>query len=58
MGKKELKAILAKNNINATDEEIQKMINLISLNGMCVNEERFEWKIEADLKLPSVDAPG
>ena len=37
MGKKELKAILAKHSINATDDELQQMIDLISLNGTCVH---------------------
>ena len=37
MGKKELKAILAKHNLEATDDELQQMIDLISLNGMCVH---------------------
>lgn len=51
MGKKELKAILAKHNIEATDDELQQMIDLISLNGMCVHFLNKSSNIENEANL-------
>ena len=51
MGKKELKAILAKHDINATDDELQQMIDLISLNGTCVHFLNKSSNIENEANL-------
>ena len=51
MGKKELKAILAKHSINATDDELQQMIDLISLNGTCVHFQNKSSNMENEANL-------